>query len=126
MLEEAKQQCSHLIVGLQTDPTVDRPSKNKPVESVTERFIKLRSIKYVDEIIPYTTEEDLLEILKMIDVDVRIIGADYLEKDFTGKSYCEENYIDIYYNSRGHSMSSTALRRRVYEAEVAKVLKTTA
>lgn len=118
MLEEAAAQCDHLIVGLQTDPTIDRPSKNKPIESVTERFIKLRAVKFVNEIIPYATEEDLLNIFKMIDIDVRIIGADYLDKDFTGKQYCIDQCIEIYYNQRGHSFSSSDMRRRVAAAEI--------
>lgn len=120
MLEEAAAQCDHLIVGLQTDPTIDRPSKNKPIESVTERFIKLRAVKFVNEIIPYATEEDLLNIFKMIDIDVRIIGADYLDKDFTGKQYCIDQCIEIHYNQRGHSFSSSDMRRRVAAAEILK------
>jgi glycerol-3-phosphate cytidylyltransferase len=120
MLEEAATQCDHLIVGLQTDPTIDRPTKNSPVESITERFIKLRSLKCVNEIIPYATEADLLEILSMLDIDVRIIGADYIGKDFTGRQYCLETDIRIHFNMRGHSFSSSDMRRRVYEAELNK------
>jgi glycerol-3-phosphate cytidylyltransferase len=120
MLEEAKGACDHLIVGLQTDPTIDRPAKNKPVESVTERFIKLKSIKYVDSIIPYATEDDLLNILKMIRIDVRIIGADYVGQNFTGKSHCQERGIQIVYNNRDHNLSSSDMRVRVYQAEMAK------
>lgn len=120
MLEEAKMQCDFLVVGLQTDPTIDRPSKNKPVESITERYLKLNSIKHVDEIVPYATEEDLLNLLKMIDIDVRVIGSDYLDKDFTGKQYCVDAGIEIYYNARGHNMSTSDIRRRVYVAEATK------
>ena len=116
MLEEAKTMCKHLIVGIQTDPTIDRPTKNKPVESITERFIRLKSVKYVDEVIPYATEQDLMEMLKMLPIGVRIVGADYVGKDFTGKQYCEDNDIFIYYNNRNHSMSSSDIRKRVYSA----------
>ena len=120
MLEEAKQQCDYLIVGLQTDPTVDRPSKNKPVESVTERYVKLKAIKWIDEIVPYTTEDDLMDIFAMFPIDVRIVGADYLGKDFTGREYCINNGIEIYYNDRNHVFSSSDMRKRVYAAEHAK------
>lgn len=120
MLEEASTRCDRLLVGLQTDPTIDRPSKNKPIESVTERFIKLRAVKYVDDIIPYATEEDLLNILKMLEIDVRIVGADYIDKDFTGREYCLANNIQVYYNKRGHSFSSSDMRRRVAAAEYNK------
>lgn len=116
MLEEAKTMCKHLIVGIQTDPTIDRPSKNKPVESITERFVCLQAVKYVDDVIPYATEQDLIELLKMLPIGVRIVGADYVDKDFTGKKYCEDNGIAIYYNNRNHSMSSSDLRKRVYDA----------
>jgi glycerol-3-phosphate cytidylyltransferase len=120
MLQEAKEQCKRLVVGLQTDPTIDRPSKNKPVESLVERYVKLRAIKWVDDIIPYTTEEDLTNIFKMFPFDVRIVGADYIGKDFTARQYCIDNRIDIYYNSRSHSYSSTDMRNRVYLSELAK------
>jgi glycerol-3-phosphate cytidylyltransferase len=103
-------------VGLQTDPSVDRPTKNKPVESVTERYVKLSAVKWIDEIIPYTTEEDLMSILKMIDIDVRIVGADYIDKDFTGKQYCYDNFIEVHYNSRSHSFSTSDIRARVIAA----------
>lgn len=116
MFKEAKEQCDYLIVGLQTDPSIDRPTKNKPIESVTERYVKLCSVKWIDEIIPYTTEEDLMSILKMIDIDVRIVGADYIDKDFTGKQYCEDNFINIHYNSRSHSFSTSDIRARVVQA----------
>jgi len=109
MLEEAKQQCEWLIVGLQTDPTIDRPEKNRPVQSVLERYIQLRGCKYVDEIIPYDTEQDLLNLLLILKPEVRIVGAEYEHKDFTGKDLP----IKIYYNKRDHNFSSTELRNRL-------------
>ena len=109
MLEEAKMQCDRLVVGLQTDPTLDRPEKNAPIQSVTERYIQLAAVKYVDEIIPYSTEQDLLNLLKALPIDVRIIGEDYRDKNFTGK----ELNIPLYYNKREHDWSSSALRKRI-------------
>jgi glycerol-3-phosphate cytidylyltransferase len=108
MLEEAKTQCDYLIAGLHTNPQTDRPEKNKPVQSVFERYIQLKGCKYVDEIIPYETEEDLLNLLKLTWPDVRIIGEEYREKHFTGK----ELPIKLYYNSRDHTFSSSELRKR--------------
>lgn len=113
MLEEAKSQCDWLIVGLQTDPTIDRPEKNKPIQSITERYIQLRACKFVDEIYVYATEADLLDLLAILPIDVRIIGADYKGKDFTGKRYCDENDIEIYYNRRSHKLSTSELRNRL-------------
>lgn len=110
MLEEAKGQCDYLIVGLQTDPTIDRPEKNKPIQTVVERFIQLKGCKYVDEIIPYATEQDLLDILQSFKIDVRIVGDEYENKDFTGKQYCKENDIALFYNKRNHRFSSSLLR----------------
>ena len=123
MLEEAKQQCDYLIVGLQTDPTLDRPEKNKPTQTIVERYIQLKGCKFVDEIVPYATEQDLLDVLQSFKIDVRIVGDEYKSKDFTGKKYCEENGIDLYYNSRSHRFSSTALRKVVYEKEKVKTDK---
>ena len=116
MLKEAKEQCDYLIVGLQTDPTLDRPEKNKPVQTVTERFIQVQACKYVDEIIPYATEKDLMDILTSYEIDVRIIGEEYEIKPFTGK----ELDIDIYYNRRRHGFSTTELRKRIAEAPIKK------
>lgn len=113
MLEEAKDQCEWLMVGLQTDPTIDRPEKNKPIQSITERYIQLRACKFVDEIYVYATEADLLDLLAILPIDVRIIGADYIGKDFTGKQYCQENGIEIYYNRRSHKLSTSELRNRL-------------
>lgn len=119
MLKEAKQQCDYLLVGLQTDPTVDRPEKNKPVQSVFERFVQLQSCKYVDEVIVYATEKDLMDVLRSYPIDVRIIGEEYKDKHFTGR----ELDIEIYYNRRNHSFSTTELRNRVLEAEEQKRYK---
>jgi len=117
MLEEAKHSCDYLIVGLQTDPTVDRPEKNKPTQSVVERYIQLKACKFVDEIIPYTTEQDLEDILRAYKIDVRIIGIEYREKEFTGRNYCESKNIKLLYNERNHRFSSSGLRKEVYERE---------
>ena len=120
MLKDAKEQCDYLIVGLQTDPTIDRMEKNKPVQSVFERFVQLDACKYVDEVVVYATEKELLDILQSYDIDVRIIGEEYESKQFTGK----ELPIEIYYNKRRHSFSTTELRKRVQEAEALKAAKT--
>ena len=117
MLKEAKSVCDYLIVGLQTDPTIDRPEKNKPIQSVFERFVQLESCKYVDEVVVYATEKDLLDILHSYPIDIRVVGDEYKDKDFTGKSL---GHIEMYYNSRKHSFSTTELRKRVidrYEKE---------
>jgi len=115
MLEEAKDVCDYLVVGLQSDPTVDRPEKNRPIQSLYERYIQLKGCKYVDEIIPYTTEEEVKLILESRRFDVRIIGEDYRDKDFTGKDICEAKRIYVYYNSRQHHLSSSELRKRIKE-----------
>ena len=109
MLEEAKSKCDKLIVGLQTDPSIDRPEKNKPIQSVYERFIQLSAVKYIDQIIPYDTEESLMDLLQSQHIDIRFIGEDYREKKFTGS----ELPINIEYTSRKHSFSSSSLRERV-------------
>ena len=123
MLAEAKEQCDYLIVGLQTDPTIDRPEKNKPTQTIVERYIQLQGCKFVDEIIPYTTEKDLEDILKLYDLDVRIVGDEYKEKDFTGRNYCEEKGIILYFNERRHRFSSTNMREEVYNRECSKLKK---
>ena len=117
MLEEAKRQCDYLIVGLQLDPSIDRPEKNKPSQSVIERYIQLKGSRHVDEIVPYVTEEDLEDILRSFKIDIRIIGIEHKEKTFTGKDYCEEKDIEIYYNSRDHRFSSSGLRKQVKKFE---------
>ena len=114
MLKDAKMQCKKLIIGLQTDPTIDRPNtKNKPIQSFDERKTMLESIKYIDEIIVYNTEKDLYELLKNIKPDIRILGSDYKNKSFTG----DDLNIKIYYHNRNHPYSSTNLRKRIYLAE---------
>lgn len=119
MLKEAKSQCDYLLVGLQTDPTIDRPEKNRPIQSVFERFVQLEACKYVDEVIVYATEKDLMDVLRSYPIDVRIIGEEYKDKHFTGR----ELDIEIYYNRRNHSFSTTELRNRVLEAEEQKRYK---
>ena len=106
MLEEARSQCDYLIVGMQLDPTVDRPNKNKPIQTVVERYLQLRGSKYVDEIIPYSTEQDLEDILSSMHIDVRIVGIEYMGREFTGKDICNQRNIEIYYNERVHRFSS--------------------
>ena len=113
MLQEAKRVCDYLICGLQTDPTIDRPEKNRPIQNVSERHIQLDAVRYVDEIIPYTTEEELCQLIALIHPDVRIIGEEYEPKDFTAKKYCIEQGIEIYYNKRRHGYSSSFLRKRL-------------
>lgn len=121
MLREAKNHCDYLIAGIQTDPTIDRPdTKNKPVQSLVERYAQLNAVKYVDEIIPYQTEQDLIDILSMYEIDVRILGDEYKEKDFTGKDICNKRGIDLYFNKRDHRFSTSDLRRRVESAIVIK------
>jgi glycerol-3-phosphate cytidylyltransferase len=122
MLEEAKQHCDYLIVGLQTDPTIDRPEKNKPTQSVVERYIQLKGCKFVDEIIPYTTEQDLQDILQALPIDVRILGEEYRNKNFTGREYCEKMEIKLVFNKRNHRFSSSGLRKEVYERECLKLV----
>ena len=114
MLREAKEHCDYLICGLQTDPTIDRPNiKNKPVQTLVERYSQLTSVKYVDEIVPYQTEQDLCDILSMYHINVRVLGEEYREKDFTGKDICRKRGIDLYFNTREHRFSTTDLRERV-------------
>ena len=121
MLNEAKQQCDYLIVGLQTNPAIDRPdTKNKPVQSIVERYVQLNAVKFVDEIIVYETERDLEDLLMFLPLNVRFIGEEYHGKDFTGKQICVDRNIDIIYNSRTHRFSSTELRQRTYQYELNK------
>lgn len=113
MLEEAKHHCDWLIVALQTDPTIDRPEKNKPIQSIVERYVQVEACKWVDQIVPYTTEKDLEDIFLSFNIDVRIIGNDYLGKQFTAKDICIDRDIKIIYNKRDHNWSSTDLRGRI-------------
>lgn len=113
MLREAKAQCDHLICALQVDPSVDRPEKNSPVQTIVERHAQLAAVNYVDEIIPYCTEDDLLDILNMYPINIRILGEEYRDKDFTGKDECRKRGIQLYFNKREHRFSSSDLRKRV-------------
>ena len=117
MLAEAKNQCDYLIAGLQVDPNLDRPHKNKPVQSIVERQIQLAAVRYVDEIIVYNTEKDLEDILLTLPIDVRILGVEYENTIFTGKDICNSKGIKLYFNKRDHSFSSSDLRRRIASAE---------
>lgn len=118
MLSEAKNHCDYLIAGLQTDPTIDRPdTKNKPIQSVVERQIQLAACRYVDEVVVYQTEQDLVDLLLILPVDVRILGVEYQDKNFTGKEECQRRNIGIIYNGRDHSFSSSSLRKRVADAQ---------
>ena len=115
MLREAKSQCDYLIAALQIDPSIDRKTKNKPVQTIVERYTQLEAVKYVDEIIPYLTEQDLEDILEMRDIQVRILGEEYRNQDFTGRDICKKRNINLYFNKRDHRFSSSDLRIRVKE-----------
>jgi glycerol-3-phosphate cytidylyltransferase len=120
MLSEAKNHCDYLIAGLQNNAQWDRPDKNAPIQSIVERQISLSAVRFVDEIIVYNTEKDLEDILLTLPIDVRILGVEYMEKDFTGRAICEKRGIELIFNSRDHSFSSSSLRKRVVEAEKIK------
>ena len=111
MLKEAKENCDYLIVGLQTDPSIDRQEKNQPVQSVYERYMQLQAVKYVDEIIPYDTEQSLIDLLESTEIHLRFVGEDYVDRSFTGKGLHE-----IYYTNRQHSFSSSGLRKKVSQS----------
>jgi len=113
MLREAKEQCDHLICALQIDPTIDRIEKNKPIQTVVERYTQLAAVRYVDEVIVYSTEQDLLDILQMYPINVRILGDEYKLKEFTGKNECRKLGIELHFNSRNHRFSTSDLRERV-------------
>ena len=117
MLEEAKHHCDYLIVGLQNDPTIDRPEKNAPIQSIVERQIQLAAVKFIDEIIVYNTEQDLMDLLLTLPIKVRVLGDEYKAKDFTGKDIAKQRGIKIVYNGRDHSFSSSSLRKRVVWGE---------
>ena len=124
MLSEAKNHCDYLICGLQTDPTIDRPeTKNHPVQSIVERQIQLAACRYVDEVVVYSTEQDLCDLLLILPIDVRILGVEYEGKDFSGQNECYDRGIEIVFNRRDHSFSSSSLRKRVVAAETFKRLK---
>jgi glycerol-3-phosphate cytidylyltransferase len=120
MLEECKKYCDYLICALQNDPTIDRPEKNKPVQSIVERYIQLDAVKYVDKIIPYNTEKELIEIFSSLDLDIRIIGEDYKSETFTAKDICQKRDIKIIYNKRDHNYSTSNLRNKIYNIEYKK------
>jgi len=123
MLSEAKNHCDYLIAGLQTDPTIDRPdTKNSPVQSIVERQIQLAACRYVDEVVVYQTEQDLVDLLLILPVDVRILGVEYEHQDFTGRAQGDMRGIELVFNGRDHSFSSSSLRRRVVKAEVERGL----
>ena len=113
MLRDAKEQCDYLICGLQIDPSLDRLTKNSPIQTIVERYTQLKAVRYVDEIIPYITEKDLEDVLSMYHIDVRILGMEYKDRDFTGKDICKERGITFYFNKRDHRFSSTDLRDRL-------------
>ena len=118
MLSEAKNHCDYLIAALQTDPTIDRPdNKNPPIQTIVERQIQVSTNRNVDEVVVYQTEKDLEDLLLILPIDVRILGVEYKDKDFTGKDICQKRGIEIVYNGRDHSFSSSSLRKRVAEAE---------
>jgi len=124
MLAEAKNHCDYLICGLQTDPTIDRPdTKNKPVQSIIERQIQLAACRYVDEVVVYSTEQDLVDLLLILPIDVRILGVEYQSTYFSGQNECEKRGIKIVFNSRDHSFSSSSLRKRVAESEKSSLPK---
>jgi len=120
MLSEAKNHCDYLIAGLQNNAQWDRPEKNEPIQSIVERQISLSAVRTVDEIVIYNTEKDLADILLTLPIDVRILGVEYADKDFSGKEICEKRNIKIVYNGRDHSFSSSSLRKRIMEAEQKK------
>ena len=113
MLDECKRHCDYLYVGLIVDPTIDRPQKNKPIQSMFERYCQIRSHRAVDEVIPLGNERDLELALLALPIDIRFVGEDYLGKDFTGKAICDRRGIRIFYNNRQHGFSSSELRKRI-------------
>ena len=121
MLREEKRHCDYLIVALQVDPTVDRDYKNKPVQSVYERYVQVTACKYVDEVLVYTTEEELLNLLQTTHIDIRFLGDEYKTKDFTGKQWCLDHGIELHYHEREHPYSSSSLRYRTYLAEQERI-----
>lgn len=120
MLAEAKEHCDFLIAGLQNDASWDRPDKNSPVQSIVERQIQLSAVRFVDEIVVYNTEKDLEDILLTLPLDVRILGEEYMQKEFTGRAICEQRGIELVFNRRDHSFSSSGLRQRVVESQARK------
>lgn len=117
MLREAKRQCDHLICALQVDPSLDRKEKNSPIQSIVERYVQLAAVRYVDEIVVYESEKDLEDILELYPIDVRILGEEYKDKDFTGREICKRRGIQLHFNKRDHRFSSSGLRERVTKAK---------
>ena len=118
MLREAKSKCDYLIVGLQSDPTIDRPdTKNSPIQTMFERYLQLKAVEYVDEVVPYQTERDLEDILETLPINIRILGEEYRDKDFTGKDICRKRGIELYFNKRDHRFSTSDLRKRVCDVQ---------
>jgi len=117
MLREAKDNCDYLICGLQTNPQIDRVEKNAPVQTLVERYAQLNAVKFVDEIVPYETESDVTDILELFDLDIRFLGEEYREKEFTGKDICRKRGVQLYFNKRDHRFSSSGLRKRVADRE---------
>ena len=123
MLSEAKNHCDYLICGLQTDPTIDRPdTKNQPIQTIVERQIQLAACRYVDEVVVYQTEQDLRDLLLILPVNVRVLGVEYKDKDFSGAEECYDRGIEIIFNGRDHSFSSSSLRKRVADAQIINTL----
>ena len=120
MLEEARSQCDYLIVGLQNDPSIDRVEKNTPIQSLVERYLQLKAVRYVDEIIVYNTEKDLEDLLMILPIKIRFVGEEYKGKDLTGRETCNKRGIEIYYNKREHTFSTTELRVRIARKEIQK------
>lgn len=118
MLKEEKEHCDYLKIGLQVDPTIDRPQKNKPIQSVYERYVQLQACKYIDEILVYNTEDDLLNLLMTQTIDIRFLGDEYRTKPFTGKEYCEKAGIELFFHERKHRYSSTELRNRITQQNI--------
>lgn len=124
MLREEKRHCDYLIIAIQVDPTIDRPNtKNKPVMTIYERFVCVSACKYVDEVLVYSTEQELLNILQTRHIDIRFLGDEYKSKDFTGKQWCLDHGVELHYHEREHPYSSSSLRQRVYDAEVERLNK---
>lgn len=117
LLKDCREQCDKLVVGLHTDPTIDRPSKNKPIQTIYERFVQLQNCKWVDEIIPYDTEKDLMNLLSTVKMDIRFLGEDYRGSNFTGAGLCEQLNIKLVYLKRRHDFSSSELRDRIEKAK---------
>ena len=124
MLREAKDHCDYLICGLQVDPSIDRPEKNSPVQTLVERYAQLNAVKFVDEIVPYQSEQDVVDILQLFDLDIRFLGDEYKEKEFTGKDTCRKRGIQLHFNKRDHRFSSSGLRKRVSDRDNEKQTNT--